>query len=121
MKHTLAKYLLELSILDYHLVHVNPSEVSAASLCSLIKLLDADCEEEEDWDSTAQFYSTYTEQQLEPTMCRLALLVWKSSSSKQQAVRLKYQHAKFMKISLIEELQSSIIEDYAQRAVETGS
>ena len=81
MKHTLAKYLLELSIMDYQLVHYHPSEVSAACLCLAVKLLDDDdCT----WDETLEFYSTYSEQHLQPIMNRLALLVHKSSSDKQQ-------------------------------------
>ena len=81
MKHTLAKYLLELSIMDYQLVHYHPSEVSAACLCLSVKLLDDDdCT----WDETLEFYSTYSEQHLQPIMNRLALLVHKSSSDKQQ-------------------------------------
>lgn len=84
-KHTLAKYLLELSILDYQLMHVHPSEVSAACLCLSIRLLDCELEEDElCWGDTLQHYSTFSEKQLQPIMNRLALLVSKSSTSKQQ-------------------------------------
>ena len=31
-RHTLAKYLMELTLLDYHMVHYRPSEIAAASL-----------------------------------------------------------------------------------------
>lgn len=89
-KHTLAKYLLELSILDYQLVHVHPSEVSAACLCMSIRLLDYGISEEEEeavcWDDTLHFYSTYSEQHLQPIMNRLALLVSKSATSKHQVI-----------------------------------
>lgn len=81
MKHTLAKYLLELSILDYNLVHYHPSEVSAACLCMAIKLLD---DEECSWDETLEFYSTYSEEHLQPIMYRLASLVFKTTTDKQQ-------------------------------------
>lgn len=88
-KHTLAKYMLELSILDYRLVHVHPSEVSAACLCLSIRLLDYDLsstdeEEEVCWGAALEHYSTYSESHLQPIMNRLALLVSKSSTSKQQ-------------------------------------
>jgi len=36
--HTLAKYLMELTIVEYDLVHINPSEIAAASLCLAMKL-----------------------------------------------------------------------------------
>jgi len=36
--HTLAKYLMELTIVEYDLVSINPSEIAAASLCLAMKL-----------------------------------------------------------------------------------
>ena len=36
--HMLAKYLMELTIMEYDLVHINPSEIAAASLCLAMKL-----------------------------------------------------------------------------------
>lgn len=32
-KHTLAKYLMELTLMDYDMLHYHPSEVAAAALC----------------------------------------------------------------------------------------
>ena len=37
--HTLAKYLMELTIVEYDLVHINPSEIAAASLYLAMKLI----------------------------------------------------------------------------------
>lgn len=39
-KHTLAKYFLELTLLDYDMVHFNPSETAAAALCLSQLVLD---------------------------------------------------------------------------------
>ena len=39
-KHTLAKYLMELTLVDYGMVHYAPSQISAAALCLSIKALD---------------------------------------------------------------------------------
>lgn len=39
-KHMLAKYLMELTLLDYDMVHYRPSEIAAASLCLSQLLLD---------------------------------------------------------------------------------
>ena len=36
--HTLAKYLMELTIVEYDLAEKNPSEIAAASLCLAMKL-----------------------------------------------------------------------------------
>lgn len=39
-RHTLAKYLMELTLLDYGMVHYRPSEIAAAALCLSQLLLD---------------------------------------------------------------------------------
>ena len=39
-KHTLAKYLMELTLVDYDMVHYRPSEIAAASLCLSQLLLE---------------------------------------------------------------------------------
>lgn len=39
-KHTLAKYLMELTITEYDMVHLLPSQIAAAALYLSIKLLD---------------------------------------------------------------------------------
>lgn len=39
-KHTLAKYFLELTLLDYNMVHFHPSEMGAAALCLSQLVLD---------------------------------------------------------------------------------
>lgn len=50
-RHTLAKYLMELTLLDYNMVHYRPSEVAAASLCLSQLLLDG-----LPWVSLVTFY-----------------------------------------------------------------
>jgi len=37
--HTLAKYLMELTVVEYDLAHIKPSEIAAASLCLAMKLI----------------------------------------------------------------------------------
>jgi cyclin B len=39
-KHTMAKYLMELTLVDYASVKFLPSEIAAAALCLSMKLLD---------------------------------------------------------------------------------
>ncbi|XP_065731499.1 G2/mitotic-specific cyclin-B1 isoform X2 [Phocoena phocoena] len=38
--HTLAKYLMELTLLDYDMVHFPPSQVAAGAFCLALKILD---------------------------------------------------------------------------------
>jgi G2/mitotic-specific cyclin-B2 len=37
--HTLAKYLMELTVVEYDLAHLRPSEIAAAALCLSMKLI----------------------------------------------------------------------------------
>ncbi len=50
--HSLAKYLMELTIVDYECAHMAPSLIAAAALCLSLKLLD-----EGDWVSTQQLFN----------------------------------------------------------------
>ena len=38
--HTLAKYLMELTMLDYDMVHFPPSQIAAGAFCLSLKILD---------------------------------------------------------------------------------
>lgn len=40
-QHTLAKYFLELTMIDYEMVHYPPSMVASAALALTLKILDA--------------------------------------------------------------------------------
>lgn len=39
-QHTLAKYLMELTMLDYDMVHFAPSQIAAGAFCLALKILD---------------------------------------------------------------------------------
>ncbi|XP_064608933.1 G2/mitotic-specific cyclin-B-like [Liolophura sinensis] len=108
MKHTLAKYLMELTIIDYDMVSNHPSEIAAAALCMSIRLIDGS-----EWTDTLVHYSGYTEDEVLPVMKKIAGLVVKSESSRLSAVKTKYQSSKFMKISTIAELQSNWLKELA--------
>lgn len=38
-QHTLAKYLMELTLIDYDMVHIRPSEIASAALCLAQKVI----------------------------------------------------------------------------------
>lgn len=107
--HTLAKYLMELTVIEYDMVHYNPSLIAAAALCLSIKLLSNG-----DWTDTLSYYSTYTLEDLSETMKRIAKLVIKAETSKLTAVRTKYQSSKFYKISSIPDLKGEQIRRFAE-------
>ncbi|XP_037794731.1 G2/mitotic-specific cyclin-B-like [Penaeus monodon] len=110
-QHTLAKYLMELCLPEYSMCHYKSSMIAASALCLSLKLLDGN-----NWSDTLTFYSRYTEQQLMPVMCKMASVVVKSSSAKQQAVRQKYKASKLMKISEIPQLKSKLINSLAEKS-----
>ncbi|XP_051559981.1 G2/mitotic-specific cyclin-B2-like [Myxocyprinus asiaticus] len=109
-KHTLAKYFLELTLLDYDMVHYLPSETAAAALCLSQLVLDG-----QKWSSTQQHYSSYDEAHLKPIMQHIAKNVINISEglSKHVTVRKKYSSSKLMKICLIPQLKSSLVKDLA--------
>ncbi|XP_045215937.1 G2/mitotic-specific cyclin-B-like [Mercenaria mercenaria] len=107
-KHTLAKYLMELTIVEYDMVQYLPSQIAAAALCLSMKLLDSS-----KWTETLNHYSSYSEKDLFQTMQKLANLVIKAENSKLTAVRTKYSSSKFMKISTIAALKSPVIKELA--------
>ncbi|XP_040009446.1 G2/mitotic-specific cyclin-B2-like isoform X2 [Xiphias gladius] len=109
-RHTLAKYLMELTLLDYDMVHYRPSEVAAASLCLSQLLLDG-----LPWSPTQQHYSTYDEAHLKPIVQHIAknVVTVNEGKSKFQAVKNKYSSSKLMKISLIPQLKSAIVRNMA--------
>lgn len=110
-KHTLAKYMMELTITEYDMVHLLPSQIAAAALYLSIKLLD-----NSPWTETLAYYSTYSENHLQPLAAKLAGLVIKAETSKLTAIRTKYSTSKLMKISQIPELKSPLITELAGQA-----
>ena len=111
-QHNLAKYLMELCLPEYSMCHYKPSLIAAAVLCFSLKLLD----DETVWDDTLTFYSNYSEEKVMPIVYKMAAIVVKSQSSKQQAVRSKYRSSKCMKISEIPQLKSRLVQTLANKA-----
>ncbi|XP_008585404.1 PREDICTED: G2/mitotic-specific cyclin-B1 [Galeopterus variegatus] len=66
-QHTLAKYLMELTMLDYDMVHFPPSQIAAGAFCLALKILDNG-----EWTPTLQHYLSYTEESLLLVMQHLA-------------------------------------------------
>ncbi|KAJ4946716.1 hypothetical protein JOQ06_008762 [Pogonophryne albipinna] len=106
-RHTLAKYLMELTLLDYNMVHYRPSEIAAASLALSQLLLVA-----LPWPPQQQHYSTYDAAHLKPIMQHIAKNIVMVNEGKTK-FQNKYSSSKLMKISLIPQLNSSIIKTMA--------
>ncbi|XP_043919667.1 G2/mitotic-specific cyclin-B1 isoform X2 [Protopterus annectens] len=110
-QHTLSKYLMELAMVDYDMVHFPPSAVAAAAFRLAQKVFSAG-----DWTPTLQHYTHYTECDLVPIMQHMAKNVVKVNEglSKQTTVKNKYASSKQSKISTIPQLKSAAIKELAK-------
>ncbi|XP_056428428.1 G2/mitotic-specific cyclin-B2-like [Hyla sarda] len=109
-QHTLAKYLMELTLIDYDMVHFRPSELASAALCLAQKVLG-----QGSWGATQHHYTGCAEEDLSLIMSHMAKNVAKVNKNltKHVAVRNKYASSKLMKISAIPQLMSPVITDLA--------
>uniref|UniRef100_UPI00358F37EB G2/mitotic-specific cyclin-B2-like isoform X3 n=1 Tax=Myxine glutinosa TaxID=7769 RepID=UPI00358F37EB len=111
-QHTLAKYLMELTLVDYDMVHFYPSQVAAAALCLSRRILDG-----LEWTVTLQAYTGYAEADVHSVMQHIAKNLVKVNKGhyKFVAVKNKYTSSKFMKISTNTYLQCQLVKDLAQQ------
>merc|ERR1711955_100089 len=107
LQHSLAKYALEICLLDVNLVHVSGSLLASASLCLSLLLLEKSSSLDSVWTATLQYYSGYSAEDVLQILPKIASNVLKvNRSNKLQAVRTKYKSGKFLKVADIEELKS---------------
>lgn len=106
--HTLAKYLMELSLIDYELVHILPSQIAAAALCLSMKLLSTDAAPLP-WTDVVVYHSKYTEVQLKDVMLRMWHLVDVAPNAKRMAVFNKYCSHKLLHVALLPQLNVDTI------------
>ncbi|XP_067171491.1 G2/mitotic-specific cyclin-B1 isoform X1 [Apteryx mantelli] len=110
-QHTLAKYLMELSMVDYEMVHFPPSKTAAAASCLALKVLDGG-----EWTPTLQHYMSYTESDLLPVMQHMAknIILVNRGLTKHMTIKNKYASSKNAKISTIAQLNSAVIQNLAK-------
>ena len=106
--HFLAMYLMELSLVDYHLSHVRPSRIGASALCLSLMLHDG----EETWTPTLEFYSTYNKDELMPVIRRMCLNLSNTTRVKEEAmgfIHSKYSHRRVMNIANHESVLGNLL------------
>ncbi|EMP36536.1 G2/mitotic-specific cyclin-B1 [Chelonia mydas] len=110
-QHTLAKYLMELSLVDYEMVHYPPSQIAAAAFCLALKVLNGG-----EWTLTLEHYMSYTESALHPVMQHMAknVILVNQGLTKHMTVKNKYASSKNAKISTLPLLNSAVIQDLAK-------
>lgn len=118
LQHSLAKYVLECSILDYTMASFSPSLMAAAALYFAIRITDPDSLLDSCWTPTLAHYSSYTKDQLLPVVFQLAAVMKGAKESKFQTVHKKYQSKKFMEVACMEELTGDVIQKLAAGNVE---
>merc|ERR1711872_26581 len=111
LQHSLAKYAIELALVEYDLVPVPGSKLAASALCLSLMLLEPKEKEATVWSKTLKFYSGYSKEDLAPTVSRLAQTISASflKSSKMEAIRNKYRGVKFMKVADLPELKGEAL------------
>merc|ERR1712243_240287 len=110
LQHSLAKFAIELALVEYDLVPVPGSKLAASALCLSLMLLEPKEKEATVWSKTLKFYSGYSKEDLTPTVSRLAQTISASflKSSKMEAIRSKYRGVKFMKVADLPELKGLV-------------
>lgn len=112
--HSLAKYFLELSTVEYNLSHYKPSETAAASLFLALKVLNKkpSTPDNQLWTPTVEFYSQYSVENLRPIIRMIAKIVKHAPTAKLKAVYNKYNSSKFENIASISELNGPVIQKF---------
>ncbi|XP_072275355.1 G2/mitotic-specific cyclin-B1-like [Pyxicephalus adspersus] len=110
-QHSLAKYLMELIMVDYEMVHYPPSQIAAAASYLSMKVFNGG-----NWTPTLQHYTMYSEESLLPIMQHMAKNVVKVNKglTKHMTVKNKYASSKQMKISAIPQLRSEVVVELAR-------
>jgi len=115
--HSLAKYVMELSVIDYNVVDLMPSAIAAASLALALMILNSDGSLHSLWNRTLEHYSSYTVETLRPIALKMAMVLANAhdENSKLKAVKLKYAKAKtFYRTSRLDELN---LENWKERVM----
>jgi len=107
--HTLAKYIMELSLGAYGMCAVAPSKLAAAALLLSIHLLDPTSSLQSVWTPGLVHYTHYTLASLAPVVHQLAATLAAAPTAKLATVYQKYSGKKFMKIARIPYLDTAAI------------
>ncbi|XP_045476309.1 G2/mitotic-specific cyclin-B2-like [Harmonia axyridis] len=108
-QHSLAKYLLELALIDYEISHVPPSYQAAAACCLAIAILTDEMDLSKIWSPTLVHYTTYKLSDFRHIIRRFAILLDREEKSKYQAASVKYASASNYKISTNPKLKCKLV------------
>ena len=112
-QHSLAKCLVEMSLVEYSMVSIPPSLLASAALFLSVMILEPGATLASSWCPSLQHYSTYNMQSLLPVVCQLAGLLTCRTTSRLQATHTKYRASKFLRVAEIEDLDGNIVQKLA--------
>ncbi|KAJ2456272.1 G2/mitotic-specific cyclin [Coemansia sp. RSA 2336] len=90
---TVAKYLMEICLVDHRLMSFTPSHIAAAGICLARRMLKCG-----QWDGNLRHYSGFSEADLQP--CMALMLDHLMRPMDEEFVFKKYQHKRYLKASL---------------------
>ncbi|XP_035702311.1 G2/mitotic-specific cyclin-B2 isoform X2 [Folsomia candida] len=105
--HTMAKYIMELTLVDYGTCHLYPSDQAAAALALALLIIHKTKPLQELWNSALQHHTRLSLDALKPILTPVACMLAKvhEEPPKLKAVYSKYGRNRLNKISLVPELQ----------------
>jgi hypothetical protein len=93
----LARYLIELPLIEYKMLRYTPSMIAAAAVYLTMKILKRDSP----WNDHLKEETQYNEQQVRPCAKDLCILLQGIEKCSLQAVRKKFSLPKFNEVALI--------------------
>lgn len=84
---TLARFILETSLMEYDLINVKDSLMAASALMMAFQMQNSG-----DWTPTLEYYSSFTKAELRETTQRLHAMLIKLQSKNLKTIRNKYSH-----------------------------
>ena len=128
LQHGLAKYILEVSLLEYPLVPVPKSKIAAAALFLSLHLLHEGEDKEELWNPTLVFYSGYKKEEIIPVVSAQAAAVFKLTTEMKKtkaerkgkdvmdAIGRKYKSKKLLGVADLADLEGEKIKKMIEMA-----
>ncbi|KAJ2373579.1 G2/mitotic-specific cyclin, partial [Coemansia sp. RSA 2607] len=89
---SVAKYCMEICLMDHRLIHHPPSLIATAGICLARRMLDAG-----PWDGNLRHYSGYTEAELQP--CINVVLDHMRKSPSDEYIFAKYKSRRYLRCS----------------------
>ena len=126
LQHGLAKYIIEVSLLEYSLVPVARSKIAAAALFLSLHLLKPEAEEGELWNPTLVFYSGYEKDEIlsvvstqAAAIVRMTTEMKKTKAEKKgkeatDAIGRKYRSKKLLGVADLPDLEGKPIKKLAE-------